>query len=205
MESPLYNAPTLRSQLRYYRSSAGPDALAPQRSAAPHRRIAPAREEMHSQLVIANRLSQPSYVSFRTALEWYSILPPGNAREVWSATAIGASQHRERAGCIYHFIRLPKAYFSVGQAELPDDPHGLYKIASPEKALCDLLLAQPNLPCGSKEKARDYLLHELHADESKLALLSTDHFHRCLMAAHKKQHHLFHVEEYLRTLSRESS
>ncbi len=85
--------------------------------------------------ILANRLYQPSYVSFESALSYYHIIPE-TIYTVFSVTT-KASRNFEVMNTQYIYHRVKKEFFFDYNAEKID---GLtFLIAGPEKALVDYL------------------------------------------------------------------
>jgi predicted transcriptional regulator of viral defense system len=85
--------------------------------------------------LIANRIYEPSYISFESALAYYSVIP----ESIYSITSAAPKASREfntlDTVFIYHRIK-PTLYF--GYTVRPADDMGI-NIAEPEKALLDYI------------------------------------------------------------------
>ena len=145
---------------------------------------------------IANALVSPSYISYETALSWLGIIPE-HVHTIKSACP-GRSRCFENPTGRYTYTQLPIDYFQLGQSEGHTADGVAYRIASAEKALCDLVLATPRLRLQSPRAAHIYLEEFLRADEDELTSLNLDLFHTLALAAHKKQKDLLHLETTLR-------
>lgn len=145
---------------------------------------------------IANALVSPSYISYETALSWLGIIPE-HVHTIKSACP-GRSRCFENSTGRYTYTQLPIDYFQLGQSEGYTADGVAYRIASAEKALCDLVLATPHLRLQSPRAAHIYLEEFLRADEDELTSLNLDLFHTLALAAHKKQKDLLHLETTLR-------
>lgn len=197
--------PSLRSKLCFYRTrssytayhTAAAQGARNCRLGALHRE--PMRPALHSPLVVANRLVPRSYVSYDTALMWHGIIPGGTARVIRSACAVGRSHSVEFGTEIYAYTRQDAAYYAIGQLALPDS-EPLYTIATPAKALCDLILGTPRLFLPSNAAVYFYLLDTLHADKKQLHKIEPDTVHSCAMAMSKKRRDLLMLESALREM-----
>lgn len=180
----------LESKLKLFRS--------PSAYAAYHAKAASGKPagELYSQLVAANRLVSPSYVSYETALYWYELLPAGCGRVIRSACASGRSRSLPYGGEEYAYTCQPKKYFAVGWVELPQQ-EPLYSIATPEKALCDLVLDTPRLSLHTRTAVYNYLLHTLRVPEEKLCRLAPELIEVCAAAACKKRKDLEMLATFL--------
>ena len=93
------------------------------------------RSELPSELEIANRLYQPSYVSFEYALAYFGIVP----ETVYTVTSATPRLTREFTvqGKTYEYSRIKKtAYCGYRLVQMMEVP---VLMASPEKALVDYL------------------------------------------------------------------
>ncbi len=85
---------------------------------------------------IANQLYGPSYVSLEWALSYYGLIPEG-VYAITSVSLIRSKKFKTGIGEFYYQqLSLPK--FSIGQS-LGTNILGNFLIASPEKALADLV------------------------------------------------------------------
>lgn len=176
--------PMLRSKMTPYSSAAA--------YARYHARAASADkvgQGLYSQLVVANGLVYPSYVSYETALYWYELLPKGCGRVIRSACVTGRTRVLPYGAEEYAYTCQPKSYFRVGAVELPHK-EPLYRIATPEKALCDLVLDTAGLRMLTRSAVCNYLVHTLQLPEDKWRFFAPGLLERCAAAAHKKQRDL---------------
>lgn len=90
-----------------------------------------------SDLYVANRLYEPSYVSLETALSHYQILPE-TAAQVTSVTTKPTRRLRNPQGLFLYFTVRPRAFAGYGLIRLQGE---VVRIAEPEKALADRLYA----------------------------------------------------------------
>jgi len=92
-------------------------------------------ENKPPQFFIANKLYQPSYISFETALSYYGIIPE-TIYTVFSATT-KPSREFEVVNKVFNFHRIKKEFFFGYR---PQKIEGItVLIAEPEKALADYL------------------------------------------------------------------
>lgn len=123
-----------------------------------------------SRELVANHLHGPSYVSRHWALGYYGLL----AEKVTTVTSmcIGRScRFRNELG-EFSYHAIPTRYYSTGQTRIQHD-NIAFMIATREKALCDLLVANRGLRIQSRLAMIDYLTEDLRLDEAELASLST--------------------------------
>lgn len=96
---------------------------------------------------IANRIYQPSYVSFEMALAHYGLIPESVYGITSASTRRTYRFHTPVADFIYRTIK-PALFFGY---EIVKYDGKTYKIASPEKAILDYFYLNPNL-----KNAADY-------------------------------------------------
>jgi predicted transcriptional regulator of viral defense system len=86
-----------------------------------------------SELFLANKIYQPSYVSLEFALSYYRVIPE-NVYEITSVTT-KATRHFEKLGKTYSYRRIKENVFTGYSIE---KQKGLsFQIADPEKAFVD--------------------------------------------------------------------
>lgn len=93
------------------------------------------KNNLPSVFTIANRLYFPSYISFDTALSYYSLIP----ETVYTITSATPKPTREFEvnGIVYDYRRIKRQAFT---GYIPKKIHGeTVYIATPEKAVADLL------------------------------------------------------------------
>jgi len=111
--------------------------------------------------VIANALYGPSYVSFETALAMYGLIPE-RVDETMSACAKRAKRFATPLGA-FSYHTLPVNWFPIGVRNM-DSGNAGFLVASPEKALGDLLLARSNLRLSSPDSLRSFLEEDIRFD-----------------------------------------
>lgn len=90
-------------------------------------------------LLLANLCYGPSYISFEYALSFYGMIPE-KVSCITSATYSKKNRKLYRVDKYsYSYQNVPKEVFPYGLEILKDENGNSYKIASKEKALCDLL------------------------------------------------------------------
>ncbi len=142
----------------------------------------------YSRGLIANHLVHPSYVSYETVLSEEGIIPE-RAYMVKSAV-MTRSRSFENATGHYEFIQVPKAYFPIGVTSRRTAEGYFYMSATPEKALCDLIVSTANLRIQSVKSMCSYLEEFLRADMDMIAEMNVEVIHACAEATHKKKNEL---------------
>jgi predicted transcriptional regulator of viral defense system len=137
-----------------------------------------------SRELIANHLCGPSYVSFETALAFYGLIPE-KVFAVRSATFKRAKRFENAVGN-FEYITVPPAYYPIGISQQTVDDEYTYMIATPEKALCDLILATPNLRLQSGKAMQAYLEEDMRIDFSAVEYWNIEIVRQCAEEGRKK-------------------
>jgi predicted transcriptional regulator of viral defense system len=137
-----------------------------------------------SRELIANHLYGPSYVSFETALAFYGLIPE-KVFAVRSAT-FKQAKHFENAVGNFEYTTVPQDYYPIGISQQTVDNEYTYLLATPEKALCDLILTTPNLRLQSVKAMQTYLEDDMRMDFSVLQSVDTEIIGQCIEAGRKK-------------------
>lgn len=122
-------------------------------------------------LQLSNLIYGPSAVSLEFALSYYGLIP----ERVETITAISPKKNKEYNTPVGRFIfrHIHPIKYSVGIKLMEfDEAHNVF-IASPEKALCDLILVGGrNVELLKYKEAEEYLLEDLRIDENNLTGLN---------------------------------
>jgi len=139
--------------------------------------------EISSELV-ANHLYGPSYISFESALSYYGLIP----ERVYSMISACTKLHKQYETPLgrFEYIKIPERYFPIGiNQEIINDSYA-FLIASPEKALCDKIIASRNLKIQSVKAMREYLEEDLRFDMAALTSFDDNIIKKCLEFGRKK-------------------
>ena len=145
--------------------------------------------------LIANHLYGPSYVSMETALQFYGMIPEG-VYSIECATTKQPKQYDTPYG-VFRYHHFEVAYYRIGMRMEHMKNGAAYLIASPEKALCDLLAKTRGLAIRSRISMASYLTDYLRIDEESLAGLEPALLHECAMAGPRKET-LHYLEETIK-------
>ena len=137
-----------------------------------------------SKELIANHLYGPSYVSFEYALSFYQLIPE-RVHSIRSLTLKRARNFSTPIGN-FEYISAPKNYFEIGIRQEIVNDHYSYLIASPEKALCDLIYATPGLRLQSMKAMQVYLEEDLRIDLSAVETFDTEIIRQCMDTGRKR-------------------
>jgi predicted transcriptional regulator of viral defense system len=134
--------------------------------------------------LVANHLYTPSYVSMHTALRWYGLIPE-RVSLVQSMT-IKHSRKFENSLGSFTYTCVDRDYFPIGLRQ--EEVEGMFfVIASPEKALCDLICSTAGVNLRYKKEAETFLEQDLRLDMDALRHLDASIFQQCAAAGKKTQ------------------
>lgn len=116
---------------------------------------------MLSSELIANHLYAPSYVSMSSALRYYGLIP----EVVYTKQSMTLKHSRSfdtQLGRFEYTHISPKA-FPVGLTSVTEDGYA-FVMATPEKALCDLIANSPNVNLRYMKDAETYLTEDIRME-----------------------------------------
>lgn len=121
--------------------------------------------------LLANHLHGPSYVSLESALAYYGMIPE-RVYETTSATTESSKAFSSVIGR-FSYQHIPLPYYSFGITIADLSPRQSVQVASPEKALCDKIIATSGVNLRSIKQTRDFLIEDLRIDEEQLEKLDS--------------------------------
>ncbi|MEN9432740.1 MAG: hypothetical protein RLZZ422_329 [Pseudomonadota bacterium] len=133
--------------------------------------------------LVANHLyGQPSYVSRHWMLSFYGLL----TERVIEVTSICMERSRRIITPLgrFSYIALPARYYSTGLTIVKEHDNS-FIAATPEKALCDLLVTTPNLRLQSIKAMQKYLIEDLRVELDELIQLNIGRLEICASCAYK--------------------
>lgn len=131
----------------------------------------------------ANHIYGPSYVSLHWALRWYGLIP----ERVFRMTSVTSrpSKTFETPLGFFDYYKVDSEYFPIGIRMVTED--GVtYLMASPEKALCDLILYDSYLPAKSVKGLIRYLEEDIRFDMDELTHFDVKIIRECAEKGNKK-------------------
>ncbi|MDE6670481.1 MAG: hypothetical protein K2K26_12495 [Muribaculaceae bacterium] len=140
-------------------------------------------EKRVNEFLIANHLHGPSYVSMQTALRYYGLIPE-HVVEIISLTPRRAKTFSNKVGR-FRYVHCPDSYFPIGITSIIDESVSLL-IATPEKALCDLMLYTANLNLRYISEIRTYIKEDLRMEQEDIIGLNTEILRECACVGKKK-------------------
>lgn len=137
-----------------------------------------------SRELIANHLYGPSYVSMESALSFYGLIPERTST-VRSVTVKRGKFFSSKLGD-FEYVKVDSDYYQNGiKMEVIDDRYA-YLIATPEKALCDLIITTSGLRIQSLKQMKNYLEDDLRIDFSVLEKVDIEILKECAEKGKKK-------------------
>lgn len=111
--------------------------------------------------LIANHLYTPSYISMSTALRYYGLIP--EAVYVHQSMTIKHSRSFQTPIGNYDYKYIAREAFSVGIRSVHKGDYA-FLMASPEKALCDLIANSPKVNLRYLKDVENYLEYDIRMD-----------------------------------------
>ena len=131
----------------------------------------------------ANHIYGPSYVSLHWALRWYGLIPERVFR--LTSVTINPSKVFENTLGFFDYYKVNREYFAIGVRSISED-NVSYLMASPEKALCDLILYDSYLPARSVKGLMQYLEEDIRFDMDELKGFDVEIIRECAEKGNKK-------------------
>ena len=110
--------------------------------------------------VLASMVYGPSYISQHYALAMYGLIP--ERVHTVTCTTLGRSKQFETPVGVFTYEPLPARLYGVGVRRAELSPTQPYQIATPEKAIVDIIWRRKDL--SSVDALEDYLIHDLRLD-----------------------------------------
>ena len=111
--------------------------------------------------LIANHLYTPSYISMSTALRYYGLIP--EAVYVHQSMTVKHSRSFQTPVGYYDYKHISKEAFPIGIRSIYKDNYA-FLIASPEKALCDLIANSSKVILRYMKDVEAYLEQDIRMD-----------------------------------------
>lgn len=120
---------------------------------------------------LAGAIYGPSYLSFEYALSWHNLIPEAVYGYTSATCSKGRKKRYETAFGMYLYRDVPIAAFPYG-IELHTENNYCFVIASPEKAICDMLYTIS--PRDNKASLKQLLFEDLRIDSQVFFRLSME-------------------------------
>ena len=135
--------------------------------------------------LIANHLYGPSYVSRHTALRYYGLIPE-HVYLIQSVTTKQSRRFTNPTG-VYDFQHCSASYFPLGiRIEQVSDKVS-FLMATPEKALCDLITFTPKLSFRFMSDIRLWLEEDIRFDMDTLSKFDNSLLEEIAQESRKRQ------------------
>ena len=134
--------------------------------------------------LIANHIYGPSYVSLQTALRHYGLIPE-RVHLIQSLTTKHSRSFETPVGN-FDYKCCCKEYFPIG-VRLENDNDITYLIATPEKALCDLINYSKGANLRFMKDVAQYLEEDIRFDMDTLSEFDMDILKNCAIYSRKSQ------------------
>lgn len=152
--------------------------------------------ELLSSELIANHLYGPSYVSMESALRYYGLIP----EKVFNVRSATTNRSRKFGNSIaaFQYVSVREDYYSIGINQKMVDNKYTFLLASPEKALCDLIVTTPHINFQSVKAVETFLEDDLRLDMPAFLAMDKGIIEQCTATGKKKKA----LELLLKLLSR---
>lgn len=126
--------------------------------------------------ICSNHIYGPSYLSLQWALSYYGLIP----ERVNTLTAVTLKHTRSFENQLGYFTyrQVSPSYYPIGITNSTIDGAS-FMIATPEKALCDLIIADTHIPADSLRGLHLYLEEDIRFDMDQLKGLDTSIISAC--------------------------
>jgi len=133
--------------------------------------------------LIANHLYGHSYVSMETALRYYGLIP----EKVYTIRSMTTNRSKKFENNIanFEYTTIGKEYYPIGIKQQIENDCTFF-IATPEKALCDIIVATPHLQIQSAKALLSYLEDDLRLDMSDFEKMDVAIIKQCIETGKKK-------------------
>lgn len=133
--------------------------------------------------LIANHLYGPSYVSMESALRFHGLIPE-NVPVTFSMTLKRGRSFKNLFGQ-FEYVSCPEDYYPIGISQVVKNGIS-FLMASPEKALCDLIVYTPKLRLRSVKLLQLFMEEDLRFDMAEFRNMNIAIFEQCVKRSKKK-------------------
>lgn len=145
--------------------------------------------------LIANHLYAPSYISMSSALRYYGLIP--EAVYTYQSMTIKHSRSFQTPIGNYDYKCISREAFSIGVTSIIHNGEYAFLIASPEKALCDLISNSSKVNLRYLKDVENYLEHDIRMDMDEFYKFDATVFEEYLKVG-KKSDSIATLLKYLR-------
>jgi predicted transcriptional regulator of viral defense system len=133
--------------------------------------------------LIANHIYGPSYVSMESALRYYGLIP--ESIHTVRSLAIKRSRSFKNSISRFEYINCSDDYFPIGINQKIVGEYS-FLIASPEKALCDLIAFTPKVSPRFVKSLLSYLEEDIRLDMEAFYEMNINIFQQCAKVGKKR-------------------
>ena len=134
--------------------------------------------------LIANHIYGPSYISLESALAYYGLIPE-RVYLTKSITLKRSKEFKNELG-VFEYITVPDNYYPIGITQEKVAEKYNYLIATPEKAICDMIVTTPGLQVRTMKSMLQYLENDLRIDREDWEKLNPTIIAECIASGCKK-------------------
>jgi len=137
-----------------------------------------------SKELIANHFYGVSYISLETALSYYGMIP----ERVYTVRSMTTKRSKTFSSPLgnFEYKTVLVDYFCIGiQQEIIENQYA-FLIATPTKAVCDMIVTTPNLRLQSLKAMQNYLTEDLRIDSEVLKTLDKHIVRQCVEVGKKR-------------------
>ncbi len=146
---------------------------------------------------VANILYGPSYVSLYSALSYHGLIP----ERVNLTESVTTKRSKSISTPIGDFRYFPAAQeiFHIGINYVQPNSRTAFLIASPTKAICDIIWHTRRLNIKNKLEMEDFLGKDIRFDLYRLNELELGELEKCIKKTNRKLKQLKHLKELVET------
>lgn len=132
--------------------------------------------------LIANHLYAPSYVSMSSALRYYGLIP--EAVYTKQSMTLKHSKDFDTQLGRFEYTHISKKAFSIGLTSIKKDGYA-FVMATPEKALCDLIANSPKVNLRYLKEAEIYLEEDIRMELEDFVQMNAEIFEEYIKVGKK--------------------
>ena len=131
-----------------------------------------------SKELIANHLYGPSYISFENALSYYKLIP----ERVYTMRSMTSRRGKNFSTPLgnFEYVTVKEDYFEIGIRQEIVNNSFAWLIASPEKAICDMIVSTSGLRLQSVKAVREYIEEDLRIDFNSVGNFDPEIVKQCI-------------------------
>ena len=152
-------------------------------------------DKLLSTELISNHLYAPSYLSMSSALRFYGLIP--EAVYTHQCMTIKHGRHLQTPVGFFNYNHSSREAFSIGIRRIEETKDCAFLIASPEKALCDLIANSPKLNLRFMKEVENFLVEDIRFDMEQFYQFNTDILKQYISVG-KKSESITTLLKYLR-------